>query len=268
MLITTPEALASYAPAGRIWQGIPSITGTAGGRLFATFYSGGVREQLGNYCLLLVSDDDGASWREIAALVPEDPSAKRYFDPNVWIDPPGRLWFFAAACGSDCGLFAHVCESPDSDTLTWTDERFIGNDIMMNKPIVTRNGSWLLPIAVWNKGVRLTPELPRSDDDPIARGSFVYASEDNGETFVKRGGADVADRLFDEHMLLEKNDGSLDMFVRTNYGIGKSSSTDGGVTWSVGSDSGLGGPNSRFFITRLRSGAVLLINHIDSVCVR
>lgn len=62
-------------------------------------------------------------------------------------------------------------------------------------------------------------------------------------------------------MLYERKDGTLVMLVRTNYGIGESVSTDGGVTWSTGHDSGLGGPNSRFCVRRLRSGRLLLVNH-------
>ena len=51
------------------------------------------------------------------------------------------------------------------------------------------------------------------------------------------------------------------MLIRTTYGIGISRSFDGGRTWSEGEDSTLGGPCSRFFIRRLRSGRILLINH-------
>jgi len=49
--------------------------------------------------------------------------------------------------------------------------------------------------------------------------------------------------------------------VRTNYGIGQSTSLDGGKTWTPGSDSRLGGPNSRVAIRRLKSGNLLLVNN-------
>ena len=77
----------------------------------------------------------------------------------------------------------------------------------------------------------------------------------------KLGFADVKDRHYDEHMILEMKDGSLRMFVRTKYGIGASNSYDGGRSWSKDFDTGYGGPCSRFHITRLRSGRILLINH-------
>lgn len=263
MLITQPQDFKAYAPTKRIWQGIPGMVGTEKGRLFATWYSGGTKEEFGNYCLLAVSDDSGESWRDpIAVAAPDDPTRQRCYDPNVWISPDGALWFFYTMA-QPCGLFAAVCREPDAATLVWEEPRLIAHDVMMNKPIVASDGAWLLPVAVWNKGVFAGSVHQRKDDDPIERGSFVYASTDGGKTFVKRGGADVKDRSYDEHMLLEKKDGSLEVYVRTVYGIGKSVSHDGGRTWGAGYDSGLGGPCSRFFITRLRSGRLLLVNHVN-----
>ena len=64
-------------------------------------------------------------------------------------------------------------------------------------------------------------------------------------------------------MVVELLDGRLMMLVRTFYGIGVSYSFDRGKTWSEGKDSGLGGPSSRFHITRLASGRLMLVNHVD-----
>ena len=262
MLITDKNELKNYSGKKRIWQGIPSIVGTKGGRLFSTFYSGGTGEQFGNYCLLLMKERDDESWIDpVAVSAPDKPACQRVYDPNVWISPDGALWFFYTKA-LPCGLYASVCRDPDADELKWEQERFIGNDVMMNKPIVTTSGRWLLPIAVWAKNIFAGNVRQRENDDPIERGSFVYASDDRGQSFYKLGGADVKNRAFDEHMVIEKRDGSLEMFVRTSYGIGKSISADGGKTWSEGQDTGFGGPNSRFFITRLNSGNLLLVNHV------
>jgi len=122
------------------------------------------------------------------------------------------------------------------------------------------SGEWLFPIAVWRLDiyheVRKGAYLP---DEKSA--AFAVKTSDNGKTFVRLGGVAVFDRSCDEHMILEKKNGILDMFVRTSYGIGVSHSYDRGINWSKGEDSTLGGPNSRFFIGRLRSGNILLINH-------
>ncbi|MBE6702354.1 MAG: exo-alpha-sialidase [Ruminococcaceae bacterium] len=258
MLITDKNELKRFITQKRIWQGIPSIEVTKKGRVFVTFYSGGIKEEIGNYCMLVESRDGLRYSEPIAATFLE---GHRCFDPCLWIDPLGRLWWTWSICPDD-GLWASICEDPDAEQLSWSEPFFVGNDIMMNKPIVCRDGSWLLPIAVWNHGIRTT--LPESFDSKTPeKGSFVYKTSDNGKSFTRLGAADVPDRSFDEHMLIELKDGRLMMLVRTFYGIGVSYSSDGGNTWTPGRDSGLGGPSSRFHIRRLKSGRILLINHVN-----
>ncbi len=257
MLIIDPKELSRYASFNRLWQGIPGIEITAGGRLFATFYSGNDREDVGNYAMVVKSDDDGKTWSEPIAVAYYGEDARAY-DPCLWIDPQGRLWFFVAVSPAHREV-AFVCDDPDADTLVWSEEIYVGEDVMMNKPIVTADGRWLLPIAIWRDGVSV---LVATDHSPKL--SNVYESRDQGKSFTRIGGADVANRSYDEHMVLERRDGSLLMLVRTAYGIGKCESFDGGKTWSEGSDSGLGGPDSRFCLRRLQSGRVLLINHNNS----
>jgi predicted neuraminidase len=53
----------------------------------------------------------------------------------------------------------------------------------------------------------------------------------------------------------------VEVYIRTHYGIGKSVSNDGGFTWSEVVDTGWFSPDTRFWITRLSSGNVLLISH-------
>jgi len=257
MLITDPAELTKYKADQRIWQGIPSIEVTKQGRIFVTFYSGGTGEEIGNYALIIQSDDGIHFSEPIAAASLED---HRCYDPCLWIDPLGRLWFTWSICPDD-GLYGSICDDPDGDVLTWSEPFLIGHDIMMNKPTVLTTGEWLFPVAVWDHGIRALP--PAFDSKTPDKGSFVYKTSDNGKTFQRLGVADVPGRHFDEHMVVELTDGRLWMLVRTFYGIGQSFSHDRGKTWSAGHDSRLGGPSSRFHITRLRSGRILLINHVD-----
>ena len=62
-------------------------------------------------------------------------------------------------------------------------------------------------------------------------------------------------------MLVEQRNGVWHAFVRTHYGIGQAFSDDRGRTWRDIGDSGLGGPNSRFAVRRLKTGDLLLVNH-------
>ena len=85
--------LKKYDTDYRIWQGIPSIAVTEKGRRFISFYSGGLKEEIGNYVLLIKSDDGINYSSPIAICVRE---GGRCFDPALWIDPLGRLWLFWA----------------------------------------------------------------------------------------------------------------------------------------------------------------------------
>lgn len=263
MLITDKNELKKYTHEHRIWQGIPSIEVTKGGRIFSTFYSGGIKEDIDNY-VMLVKSDDGVNFSEpIAVLFKKD---YRCYDPCLWIDPLGRLWFTWALM-PEHATYAVICDNPDADELVWGEERFIGYDVMMNKPTVLSTGEWLFPIAVWNDGV--TVFLGKENDTKQKeKFSFVYRTTDCGKTFERIGGADVPERSFDEHMILERTDGVLAMYVRTYYGIGVSYSYDRGVNWTKGVDSKLVGPSSRFVMGRLPSGRVLFVNNDSKDVIR
>ncbi len=60
---------------------------------------------------------------------------------------------------------------------------------------------------------------------------------------------------------MERRDGSLWMLVRTAYGLGESTSADGGHTWSPVTDHAIKHTTSRFFIRKLQSGNLLLVKH-------
>jgi len=247
--------LESYTAQHRQWQGIPGIEVTKGGRIFVSFYSGAMTEGTGNYVLLTLSEDGGRNFREIA--VTRIDGVARCYDPGVWIDPLGRLWFFWSVQPENRVEFVR-CDEPDAEEIRWSPVRTLGFDVMLNKPTVCKNGDWLFPCAVWKDGL-LGNGVWGNDGNPV--GAHVFSSTDQGETFTLHGTALAQDRWFDEHMVLEQKDSRLSMYIRSQRGIAVSESTDGGKTWTPGVDAGLGGPNSRFFIGRLRSGNVLLINH-------
>lgn len=257
-----------YQAAARLWQGIPGLETVGRGRLYACWYSGGKDEGPENYVPVVRSDDGGKSW-SAPLLVIDPPGQVRAYDPCLWADPQGRLWLFWAQSegwfDGRAGVWAIRCDDPHAETLRWSAPRRLTHGVMMNKPTVTAAGDWLLPTALWQRSVWMPKDLrdaplpfPELDDQ---RRSNVLCSRDNGETFELLGGAEVPERVFDEHMFVQRRDGSLWVLVRTIYGTGESFSTDGGRTWSPGRDSGLGGPCSRLLIRRLHSGRLLLVNH-------
>ena len=249
----------------RRWQGIPSIEVSPKGRIFVNFYTGQGAEVGGNIMVLCVSDDHGKSFRSCATVVEHPDKSCRIYDPCLWFDPHGTLWMsYTQARGFNdgrSGVWVVTCKDADAETLVWSEPRRIANGIMMNKPIVTQDNTWLFPCAIWRDESGSVPaERHGLENEQF---SNVYASTDEGKTIVLRGHADVPMRSFDEHMIVQKKDGTLWMLVRTFDGLGESYSKDGGFTWTPGRKSHIDNPCSRFFIRRLKSGRLLMINHYN-----
>jgi hypothetical protein len=240
---------------------VSSIAVSPGGRLWVTWYAGPTPEEdENNYVVLATSGDDGETWTEVLVIDPDEfGEPLRCFDPEIWFDPQGRLWLIwaqAISKGIDAHTWVMVTNDPESANPEWSDPWVIAPGVIMCKPIVLRDGTWLFPISDW-EGRRLRRSMP----DAATAGAWV--STDQGRTFSLRGAALVPseERTFDEHMFVERKDGSIWMLVRTRYGIGESVSTDGGVTWPEVTPSNIPHPSARFYITRLHSGNLLLVKH-------
>jgi len=242
-----------HATDNRAFQGIPSLAIAPGGRLWATWYAGTTpAEDANNYVVLSTSGDGGKNWTEVLIVDPDAGGPVRAYDPELWMAPDGRLRLVWAQAigheGSVAGVWFLTISNPNDATPQFEAPRRITDGIMMCKPLVTSSGQWLLPASTWRK------------TDNSAR---VVASADQGKTWKLLGGCQVPKdaRNFDEHMLIERNNGSLWMLVRTTYGIGESVSHDGGRTWPELRPSAIAHTTARFFIRRLQSGNLLLVKH-------
>ncbi len=242
-----------HAVTDRAFQGIPSLAVSSGGRLWATWYAGKTPgEDANNYVVLSTSGDDGKSWQEVLVVDPDGDGPVRSFDPELWIAPDGKLRLFWAQArqheGSVGGVWYLEADDPETSEPTWGKPIRATDGVMMCKPIVLSSGEWVLPASTWRK----------TDDS-----AKMVVSTDQGKTWSIRGAANVPvdSRQYDEHMFIERRDGSLWMLVRTKYGIGESVSQDRGMTWPEVTPSSLAHPSARFFITRLNSGNLLLVKH-------
>lgn len=253
-----------FADDVRQFQGIPGIEHSPAGRLWAVWYSGGDWEGPENYLVLVTSDDGGKSWSAPVLIVdPVDPNI-RAFDPCLWLDPQNRLWlFWAQAFGcydGRFGLWAAVSRNADVASPEWSAPRRISDGIMMNKPTLAANGDWHLPVSIWP--AREAHRPPFYFDPGGQTGAWDLISRDSGLTFQFLGKADDQEkRVFDEHMLVERRDGTWWMLSRTRIGIWENVSTDHGKHWAAGERSSIPHINSRFFIRRLASGNLLLVRH-------
>lgn len=243
----------------RQFQGISSLAVSPGGQIWVTWYAGPTPgEDKNNYVVLATSGDDGRTWREVMVVDPDGPGPLRAYDPEIWVNPDGRLWLFwaqAVSYGKRAQTWAMIAEDGDAGDTAWGEPFHIAPGVMMCKPTVLENGDWLFPISDWEA---------RVSDSPNAASAAVYISRApwRGQCFRLLGQAmvPVDVRQFDEHMVVER-DGSLWMLVRTRYGIGESISTDGGRTWGVVEPSDIQHATTRFFISRLESGNLLLVKH-------
>jgi hypothetical protein len=256
------ENLEHFNIENRNWQGIPSMDIDRDGILYASWYSGGVGEGEHNYVMLHKSFDNGLTFTSPVAVVNPDGNTRAY-DPAVFTDPAGRVhWFWAESYGmydGRCGVW----ESMPGDNSIMKPRR-LSDGIMMNKPTVLKNGNWILPVSLWS----MKPYFKRSEgpvevENRAAPGSYSVISTDSGQSFNVAGRAIPDEPSCDEHMIVERNDGSLWMLIRVKYGLGESFSYDGGYSWSGVKPSSIKSPVSRFFIRRMSSGRLLLINHFD-----
>lgn len=239
---------------------------TRGGRVFVCWVGGGDSPKA--YMVLAYSDGGGMCGDPILAIDPHDdalPCDRCTIVGTVWVDPQNRLWlFFNQTLGHFDGCssnWAIRCDDPDADTLVWTEPQCIWHGVTLNKPIVRENGEWLLPISLWTRQFITPPFGDCYHELDDLRMAHVFSSRDNGKTFQRRGGVRFPGSIFDEHMLVERADGSLWMLGRTRQGVMESESQDGGATWSEPKVSAIQSVCSRFHLRKLSSGRLLLIKH-------
>ncbi|MCE9532625.1 MAG: glycoside hydrolase [Planctomycetes bacterium] len=273
--LATPPAVPNFSPGpeyadnARKYQGVQGLERASNGRLWAAWYTGGRDEDRHNYVMLTTSGDDGKSWQTVLVLDPDSDGPLRAWDPCLWHDPSGKLWLFWAQerMGPvDMGhnkrgigtiaTFAITTSDSGKAAPEWSKPRLVSHGVMLNKPTVTSKGQWLMPIATW--GGRLSDR--------------VVTTPDQGATFTELGATgspDVNTRAADEHIIIERKDGSLWMLVRGNFRrddkpatyIGESVSRDGGKTWTDVVPSTIPHPITRFCIRRLASGRLLLVRN-------
>lgn len=247
-----------YVPRLRMWQGIPSIERTRGGRLWATWYCGPLMEGApGNYAVLVTSENGGRTWSPPVAVY----DASLFFDgqtgdPHVWIDPRGRMWWFVNRIlkvkdpNGIRSLWGFCTDDPESARPKWRAPVIAGYGVGLNKPTVLSNGDWLRPVD--------------SFDPSDGERTRYFVSRDQGRSFAPLAQFPIRDVQFSEHMAIERRDGSLLTLARASYGIAQARSHDGGKTWADDrpfvSNKGV---NTRFFVRRLASGSWLLVLNDD-----
>ena len=241
-----------------------SIEVTRGGRVW-TCWAGG-EDGPNAYLLASYSDDEGKSWRDPVFVI--DPQAHGL--PmgtrlgSFWLDPKGRIWlFFHQSLGmfdGSCSNWFIRCDDPDNDNPTWTEPCYIGFGASLNKPIVRKNGEWILPVSLWERWHIDKPFADCYHELDAVRGANVFVSDDEGEYWRYRGGIIYQDSHFNEHSVVEFQDGRLWMLARCEKETAQSFSHDGGKTWQP-QTTAFPHISSRCAFRQLKSGNLLLVRH-------
>lgn len=243
------------------WQGIPGLERTAKGRVFASWFTGGPKEPSPENIVLLCYSDNLAQTFTQPKVVAEPGNGTRCFDPTLWIDPKGRLWYVFNRGNKDSAVHdvrARICDDPDATPPVFGPEFRVGYEgpyaFRMNKPTVLSTGEWIMPVTHATEPVHEWFAGPRQLQG-------VGISTDEGKTW-KLHGALKAPEWALECMITELKDGRLWLLTRTGGGfLWESHSFDKGRTWAEAKASTIPNPGSRFFIRRLASGNLLLVNH-------
>ena len=247
----------AHAKATRRHEGIPSMAVSPKGRMWVVWYAGPTPgEDSNNYLVLTSSTDGGKTWKEEWILDPDFAGPRRVFDSELWLAPDGKIrWTWTdkrGPCQADADFDQLWMATLDPETGTVVEQpRRIASGVMMNKPTVLKDGTWIFPIAQWWR----------------KESSGCWASTDGGRTFVKRGGVTIpyGQRGYDEHTILERRDGTLVCYTRTfsdpHNCLWQAESRDGGRTWGDPRPAPVGNLSSRTFVTKLRDGRWMMVKH-------
>jgi predicted neuraminidase len=254
----------------RSWQGIPGLERTAKGRVLVSWFTGGAKEPATeNTVVLTYSDDGGKTFTTPEAMALPKSDGGRTFDPCLWIDPGGRLWYIFNRGTKDAAIrdvHARIADDPDATPLVFGPEFRIGFDgvdsaFRLNKPVALSTGEWLMPVTFAHHPLHDWKTDPKGwSQESTLQG--VAISTDQGKSWKLRGGISSPPFAL-EGMIVELKDHRLWMLSRSNpvgY-LWQSYSTNRGNSWGDGKASAIPGPGSRFFVRRLASGNLLMVNH-------
>lgn len=271
-IITHPSK--KYFDENRNYNMVIGTDQSPSGRIWAAWVSG--EDGPGAYFVVASSDDSGLTWSKPRLVIDplDHPSglARRTLVGNLWTDPKGRLWlFFDQSMGffdGRAGSWYIRSNNPDAENPQWTKPKRIWHGCTLQKPVVLSSGEWLLPISLWDSSWINLWEVKQSSSSEKYfseldkdRKAWVFISKDEGDTWEKQGSIKFPNFNFDEHIMVELNDGRLWMTARTKNGMYETYSSDKGKTWAKPFPSTIVNTNSRHFMRRLNSGNILLVKN-------
>lgn len=250
-----------FSVKNRLWQSAPSAAITAGGRIFCVYSGDNVSadETTNNYNVCAYSDNGGEDFQ--LAFYTYHEHNVRISETLLFMSPDGELYhFWTQNCGyfdGRGGIWCRVCKDPDAQPPVFDEPRRICDGCMADNPVVMKDGRWIFPASRWTH--------IESDFHPFPefKGVSIWESFDRANTVKYVGGFSDPTPSFSENSVFEDKNGALHMVFRTLSPIGLKTavSKDGGKSWSEPIPFSIPGPDSRFMLQRLPSGALLLVTH-------
>ena len=169
------------------------------------------------------------------------------YNPSLYTHKDGRVTLFYFAGIWEGGVKKYCMKDSTDGGLTWSPERLVPKNLhgpCRAKPLLLSDGSLLYPTS--GKGTGYT----NWSDEAMTPESWGSSP----------GAKDPGKLAAFQPTLLQKNDGTVLMFFRSNAReIGVARSTDLGRTWSPIKGIGIYKANSAIDVLKLRDGRCLLI---------
>lgn len=260
----------TYNPQDRHWQGLPSTIVT-GNRLWSTWYTGGTGEpRQFNYIVLAYSDDGGKKWvdpyfvidHKMEGLDPSNPeiNVANVGVPNLWMD--GDIMCLSYIQYGTWVVKFKNPGNPDITKVTYeTPVKLTDYKIHKNPTFLTDSDG--------SRVMAFPGESSASSSNVSV--TTINVSKDGGKTFKQRAHISSSapnSRFYPESQIVELAVGKWMVVSRLEKGaaggIETAISNDFGYTWEPYKNNlsePFVGPGSKFHITRLSSGHILMINH-------
>ena len=256
-----------YAENDQIFTAAPSMVATQNKRIFSQWHTGGAYEPVEENCTKFkYSDDLGKTWNDAFVLdswidqVIGGDKNNVGCDYTLGINDKNELFIYYVfrentngnqTCNSSTWVMKLV--NPDADPSEWefTEGKLaFPNVLLKNAFRKLSDGTYILA----------------GQYCPDERYINVYKSYDQCDTWELIGRVYSPQcNSYDEPIIMERNDGSLWMTMRTRKGVMyQSVSLDGGITWSISEKYFMFNANTRFYIGKMSNGYWYMIYNDSS----